>query len=60
MVDSMFIRAKSGLKIRDPLTRLMLPDEGTEVVESAFWHRLVRDGDAEIVEQPVRSKESKK
>ena len=54
----MFIRAMPGLKIRDPLTKLLLPDEGCEVVESPFWHRRLRDGDAEVVLPIVQSKES--
>ena len=55
----MFVRAKSGLKIRDPLTKSLIPADGCEVVESAFWHRLIRDGDAEIVVPVAAIKESK-
>ena len=58
----MFIRVTRGLKIRDPLTKLFIPDEGCNVVESPFWHRRINDGDAEIVSAPaapeVSSKES--
>lgn len=49
----MFVRAKPGMKIRDPLTKLLIPDEGCNVVDSIFWHRRLRDGDAEIVQPPV-------
>lgn len=56
----MFVRAKPGLKIRDPLTKLLIPDEGCEVVESAFWHRIINDGDAEIVVKSEAPKEKNK
>jgi hypothetical protein len=45
----MFVRMLRGLKTRDPLTKLFIPDEGCEVVDHPYWHRRVRDGDAEII-----------
>jgi hypothetical protein len=51
----MFIRATRGLKIRDHLTKLLIPDEGCNVVDSPFWQRRLRDGDAEIVLPPDAS-----
>lgn len=55
----MFIRPKTGIKIRDPLTKLLIPEEGCQVVEDIYWHRRVRDGDAEIIQAPVVSKTPK-
>jgi hypothetical protein len=48
----MFVRVKNGLKIRDPLTKVMLPEEGAHVVESSFWHRRIAEGDVEVIEAP--------
>ena len=54
----MFVRAKTGLKIRDPLTKLFIPDEGCNVVESPYWTKALMVGDVEIVEPVEQSKES--
>lgn len=44
------IKPKSGLKIRNPETNLILSDEGEDVVLSVFWRRRLLEGDVEIVE----------
>lgn len=54
----MFVRVKNGLKIRDPLTKVMLPPEGAEVVDSLFWHSRIAEGDVEIVVKSEASEES--
>ncbi|WP_373567366.1 DUF2635 domain-containing protein [Xenorhabdus yunnanensis] len=38
--------------VRDPVRGTHLPEGCTEVPDSLFWHRRVRDGDVEIC-QPV-------
>ena len=55
---AMFVRVKNGLKIRDPLTKQMIPEEGGHVVDSIFWQRRLRDGDIEILPEPAAPKES--
>lgn len=46
----MFVKPAPGLKVRDPLSRLHLPDEGKEVPEDSFWMRRLRSGDVVRVE----------
>jgi hypothetical protein len=41
----MFVKPKSGLKVRDPDRKDYLPTEGREVPPSLYWTRRVRDGD---------------
>lgn len=53
----MFVRAAPGLKIRDPLTKLFIPDEGCEVVESPYWTRALLVGDVDVVVPVEPSKE---
>lgn len=47
----MFVKAKKGLKVRDPKTKRHLPDEGKEVPESSFWLRRLNAGDVVLVTQ---------
>lgn len=44
----MFIRPAPGIKIRDPILRSYVPEEGMEVVESSFWLRRIKDGDVTV------------
>lgn len=51
----MRIKPASGLKVRDHVTRQLLPDEGIDVLDhdgaavDPYWQRLIRDKDVEIV-----------
>lgn len=45
----MFIKASPGMRVRDPVTKRVLPEEGKEVPESTFWIRRLQDGDVVIV-----------
>ncbi len=45
-------QGEARLKVRDPVTRQLLPDEGKEVPDIRFWHRRLRDGDVELVVTP--------
>jgi len=56
----MFVRPAPGLKIRDPLTRTHIPENGIEVVESYFWLRRVRDGDVNVVQSNQAEKRIKR
>jgi len=48
----MFIKAKSGLKIRVPGTKLVLSEDGQTVPDSTFWRRRLLDGDVVPAEKP--------
>ena len=54
----MFVKPATGLRIRDPIRKDYLPEEGREVdATDLYWHRLKTDGD--IVEaSPVETPES--
>lgn len=54
----MFVKPAHGVKVRDPDSRLHLPEEGREVPESSFWIRRLRAGDVVQVtqQQPVQAK----
>jgi len=41
----MFVRPAPGLKVRDPVLRDLLPDEGRDVPAEDYWLRRLRDGD---------------
>lgn len=57
----MFVKPAPGLRVRDPLSRLHLPDEGKDVPENSYWLRRVRAGDVVRSEAPpVAVKSSKK
>lgn len=47
----MLVKPATGLLIRDPATRLIVPKEGQEVDQhDPFWSRAIRDGDVREVE----------
>lgn len=41
----MFVKPAPGIRVRDPLTKLHIPDAGTEVPEESYWLRRLRSGD---------------
>lgn len=41
----MFVRPRTGLKIRDPDLKDHLPVSGRDVPENEYWHRRIRDND---------------
>ncbi len=41
----MFVKPAAGRLVRDPITRVPLPDAGAEKPASSFWLRRLRDGD---------------
>ncbi len=57
----MHVRPAAGKKLRDPRTRLRVPEAGLEVSDSdTFWARRIADGDAEVVTPEVETKRSAK
>jgi hypothetical protein len=47
----MFVKPAPGLKVRDPDSKLHLPESGKEVHESTYWLRRLADGDVILVAQ---------
>ncbi|MCA7985161.1 DUF2635 domain-containing protein [Burkholderia vietnamiensis] len=46
----MIVKPAPGLKVRHPVTKQFLPDEGIEVPDGdIFWTRAAADGDVVIV-----------
>lgn len=41
----MFVKPAPGLKVRDPISHLHLPDAGREVPEDSHWLRQLAAGD---------------
>ena len=48
----MYIKPVGDLVIRDPRSRVLLPAEGAEVPETAFWLRRLRDESVELADAP--------
>lgn len=45
----MIVKPAPGLKVRHPVTKQFLPDEGIEVPDNdIFWNRAAADGDVVI------------
>lgn len=58
----MRIKPAPGLKVRDPVTKQLLPDEGIEVPdESILWNKILNDGDVvQVKANSVASKDGDK
>ncbi len=41
----MFVKPAKGIKVRDPISRMHIPEEGAEVPESSYWIRCLQAGD---------------
>ncbi|VWC53660.1 hypothetical protein BLA9940_02061 [Burkholderia aenigmatica] len=53
----MRVKPAQGLKVRDPHTKKLLPDDGIDVPDdSPVWNRILNDGDVVRVEQPATAK----
>lgn len=49
----MFVKPAPGIKLRDPVTRQFISDEGHKVDDfDLFWIRRINDGDAVKVDAP--------
>lgn len=49
----MKVKPAEGRKVRDPISKLHLPDEGRDVPESTYWVRRILSGDVVLVTEPV-------
>lgn len=52
-MNSIFVKPKSGVKIRRPETKALLSPEGENVPNNTFWKRRIADGDV-IVSQKIK------
>lgn len=48
----MFVKPAPGLVVRDPQTRVQVPEDGRDVPETSYWLRRLRDGDLVQAAQP--------
>jgi len=58
----MKIKSAPGLKLRDPKTKMIIPESGIEIPEppTGFWLKRLNAGDAVEVKQEVSKPASKK
>lgn len=53
----MFVKPAAGRRVRDPRSKIPLPDSGAEVSDSdSYWVRRLQDGDVVLVvpSQPTK------
>lgn len=49
----MRVRPAPGLKVRDPISKVHIPEGGCDVPETSFWFRRLRSGDVLLCAAPV-------
>lgn len=54
-MQSMYIKPKAGLIIRDPDTYEILPPAGAEKPQSSYWLRHLQSGDVVLVESTAET-----
>lgn len=51
----MIVKPAPGIKLRDPVTKQFISDEGHQVDDfDLYWIRRINDGDAVKVDAPVK------
>lgn len=57
-----WVKPTEGMRVKHPVSFVVLPPEGMLVEASSYWTRKILDKDVELVEQPPASavKEPKK
>lgn len=48
----MFVKPAPGVKVRDPISMLHIPEEGRDVPENNYWTRKIAAGDVVRVAAP--------
>lgn len=43
-----YVTPRSGLKVRDPFKKDLLPPDGREVIQDTYWLNRLRDGDVTL------------
>lgn len=46
-----YVKPAPGMRIIDPASGYVMPDEGKEVVYTTFWHRRVMQGDCVLISE---------
>jgi len=54
-----FIKAKEGMRVKDPKTLLVVPEKGLRVDENSYWLRRLKDGSCFRVEETIKFVEKK-
>ncbi|MEL6429739.1 MAG: DUF2635 domain-containing protein [Planctomycetota bacterium] len=54
------VRPLPGRLVRDPITRVAVPEQGAEVADATFWRRRALAGDVEIVRGDAVAKSKRK
>lgn len=49
------IAPKKGMIVRDPITKIALPEEGKEVEINSFWLRRLSSGDVVEVKSEIKN-----
>lgn len=57
-MERIFVKPAPGLKIRDDVSKKLLPDEGKAVTQSSYWVRRLACGDVTLVETVKKEKPS--
>ena len=57
MSDSLFVKPRSGLKVRDPRVLGHLPESGAKVPRNTYWLRRLKSGDVVEAEPAKQAKE---
>jgi len=59
-METIFVRPVPGARVRDPVTKVPIPEEGVIVPNDGFWNRRLRLGDVVLVDaKPPASTKAK-
>lgn len=59
MSETLNLKPREGVQVRDPRNAEPLPKEGARVPRNAYWLRRLRDGDVTEVRRAPKSKSNK-
>lgn len=59
-MKTIFVKPKTGAKIRFPETKQLLEAEGQDVPDNNFWRRRVLEGDVVMVEKHEKATDNVK
>lgn len=60
MTPTAYLIPKPGLRMRDPQSLQLLPEEGAELPLTSYWRRRINDGDVSIGKPPRASAKTAK
>ena len=53
-LETMRVKPKGGLLVRNPIDRKPIPKEGIEVPRNAYWVRRLNFGEVELIEEVLK------